>query len=101
MISSFVIVVVGHMSVTIILELVFSAKRSRIFPFIYNVYQTKIVSSNFVLPTVKRNGHNSYKFNGITLWNKQPFQPSDSEDSFKFTSNLSYFVRRNEEIGRQ
>ena len=35
-------------------------------------HHTRNVSTGFILPHVKSNGYNSFKFNGIKMWNNLP-----------------------------
>ena len=49
-------------------------------------YSTRNVISNFCLPHVKSQGHTSFKFCAIKLWNSLPefIKSSSTKDSFKF-----------------
>ena len=53
-----------------------------------HTYQTRNATNSFILPHVKTNGHNSYRFNSIKLWNSLPFTPSESKDVFKNNCKL-------------
>ena len=46
-------------------------------------YETRNSTCNFALPSVKTNGHNTFLFNGIMLWNKLPFPPPCTTENFK------------------
>ena len=54
-------------------------------------YETRNSICNFALPCVKTNGHNSFLFNGIMLWNKLPFTPPGTKENFKLECKKCLF----------